>query len=205
MNREYCSRKCFGKAHIKTVVRVCPICVKEFVVVGTHDHPARYCSDECRREAHWRQFPRMLPSQLGIPDEFWKLPYLAGLVDGEGSIKVDRSGCKNNIQVVNTDLRLISWIEKNFGGKVIVEKRATKRRKTLYRWSMSRQQDVLVLLKLISPYLIIKRDKAENMIVDIYNRLRKHFPEFVELGLLPSEGQSQTLSRDEIVRWWYHV
>ena len=58
-----------------------------------------------------------------------KLIYLAGIIDGEGSIGIEHlSPCKNRkksyyvcrLCVINTDEKLIIWIKDNFGGSVIL-------------------------------------------------------------------------------------
>lgn len=47
--------------------------------------------------------------------------YLAGLLDGEGDIIIAKNGAKTTIvrvRVSNTDLKMIEWIQENFGGHI---------------------------------------------------------------------------------------
>ena len=56
-----------------------------------------------------------------------KLAYLAGIIDGEGTIVIAkgkiRKGRINHpyslrLVVMNTDIRLIEWLKENFGGSI---------------------------------------------------------------------------------------
>ncbi len=102
----------------------------------------------------------------------WKkeeLAYLAGLIDGEGTISIGycyrnhKSGRKRYhkaiMSISNTDYRLIEWIKNLFGGYVGVKKYEGKTYKTIYRWSID-GTNIDNILKSVSPYLIIKREQA---------------------------------------------
>lgn len=52
-----------------------------------------------------------------------KLAYLAGFIDGEGSFIVSKHNNKDILynfvlKVGNTDLKVLNWIQQNFGGKL---------------------------------------------------------------------------------------
>lgn len=98
------------------------------------------------------------------------LAYAAGFVDGEGYVSVKRAGYLREgwsrhyrlyISVANTNPLVIDWFKAKFGGSI---KRATKREnpthKPCYSWIISAKSGAL-FLKLITPYLIIKKTQAE--------------------------------------------
>lgn len=91
------------------------------------------------------------------------LAYIAGVIDGEGSIGVySTSKCKSStLQVVinMTDQEAINLAYSMFGGKLYSQVgRAGDRR--LYRWIVTgkRAQEVLVLIK---PFIRVKRLQLE--------------------------------------------
>lgn len=95
--------------------------------------------------------------------------YLAGIVDGEGTITLAKStrsvgGITPLLSVANTDMKLINWLSNNIGGKVSVKAKPNERCKTGYRWYTCSVRDVLELIKMVYPYLIIKKDNAEEVL-----------------------------------------
>lgn len=110
--------------------------------------------------------------------------YLAGFLDGEGSIMADRRKVYNpnqpnrnghqsptaTIKVCNTDERPLLLYQKYFGGKVwkepLVEK--SHRNKEIYTYR-AHVNSSWVLLEMLLPYLIVKKQQAE-----IALRLYKH-------------------------------
>ena len=97
-----------------------------------------------------------------------ELSYLAGIVDGEGSImivKQTQSTKKNPsyallLTVSSTDKILCDWIQQRFGGNVIHCRSGNEKWKTAYRWQI-RSWGALMILESISPFLIIKKIKAD--------------------------------------------
>ena len=104
-----------------------------------------------------------------------QIAYLAGIIDGEGSIyignfsknkKTNVPYYQTNVQVTNTDKPLIDWLYETFGG--LVSKRTTRQhasnsRKQAYIWTASGER-VTHLCELILPYLIAKKRQCEIMI-----------------------------------------
>src|SRR5271166_5923041 len=109
-----------------------------------------------------------------------KYGYLAGIIDGEGTITICRSeyvanrkaegsrparqynslGFHATISVKNTDLRLMKWLKSRFGGEYYLDKsKKPSNWKDSYKWyhaAESKQEFLLAIL----PYLIIKREQA---------------------------------------------
>lgn len=93
-----------------------------------------------------------------------ELAYFAGILDGEGSFVLHRNrigyrfSCQ--VQVGNTDIRIMEWIRVRFGGSVNQERRSNVKHKPIYRW-VSQADNLDSLLTAVQPYLVAKRDQAE--------------------------------------------
>ena len=101
--------------------------------------------------------------------EEWKLGYLGGIIDGEGTIviaKTDKAGNKRSfhysaiLSVTNTDKRLMDWLKENVGGGVYIQKEAIGNHRKRYMWVMY-VKGAYELLKEIKPYLVIKQEQAD--------------------------------------------
>ena len=92
-----------------------------------------------------------------------QLAYLAGVIDGEGTIGIYHNKKRNEyrlkVYVVNTDERLIRWLQDNFGGyvysRVSVKNPHWKRK---YEWHLL---DDELLLEKILKYLVVKQENAK--------------------------------------------
>jgi hypothetical protein len=98
-----------------------------------------------------------------------QIAYLAGIMDGEGSFYIGRDHrrekCFNSrLYVVNTDERLIKWLQENFTG--LTYSRTSPKNpkwKMKYEW-VARKSEILPICEAIYPFLICKREQAEVMI-----------------------------------------
>ncbi len=96
--------------------------------------------------------------------EVEKWLYLAGIIDGEGCIRIMKQrGRKSyhyflHIEVGNTSEKLISFIKTNFGGCSYKSKRVIPF-KPFYRWYVACKQAEIILQR-IAPYLIVKKEEA---------------------------------------------
>lgn len=123
--------------------------------------------------------------------------YLAGIIDGEGSIYI---GCysvnkktgaphyQTKIEVSNTSEELVDWLIKTFGGnKTFYSAKQTPKnsRRAVHRWTIW-SDHVAHMCEIMLPYLIIKKRQAEIMIEmrNTYNR--DHHPRGVQ-GMQPLE------------------
>lgn len=94
--------------------------------------------------------------------------YIAGLIDGEGTITVYTrrgEGRKSHemtvkVTVANTRLEMLYWLIGTTGNGYISKASENGIHKTLYTWMLCPEQ-IRVLLPLILPYLVIKRRQAE--------------------------------------------
>lgn len=102
--------------------------------------------------------------------------WLAGVIDGEGSVGIYRStdGRRIEVQVGNTHLGFVSKIRDVVGCGSICLRHSKgtlhKGRKPLYQYTMKGSERGLKLLEQVLPYLIIKKEKAEA----ILHELRTH-------------------------------
>jgi hypothetical protein len=90
--------------------------------------------------------------------------YLAGIVDGEGTIGIGKGGSTKyyaRISVANVNKEVIDLLAKIFGSKTRLEKINIPNRQPIYRWGTSGNLSVPKIIKYILPYLIIKRKQAE--------------------------------------------
>ena len=108
-----------------------------------------------------------------VPEDPATLGYLAGLIDGEGTIGIKtqfaRGSSKNPshsivVSVVNTDARLMLWLGEVVGGRVYgprADKRNTARgHKPRWDWTIFGGNAERLLIA-IRPYLVIKGEQAD--------------------------------------------
>lgn len=101
-----------------------------------------------------------------------KLAYLAGIIDGEGSIMlwkakgdpILRGQFNLRINVTSTDKCLIDWIFENFGGHCYEcnspSRQCQPKWKKQYTWTVPRPS-ILDFLIDIHPFLVIKKERCE--------------------------------------------
>jgi len=110
---------------------------------------------------------RRLPQRIVIPVNPAELGYLAGIIDGEGSIF--RNGHHPQrprwiLDVANTDWSLIEWLL-SLGGTCSEANRPPRR--TVYHWKVCSRADVEALLTAIEPLLRIKRGRARECLDEL--------------------------------------
>ena len=97
-----------------------------------------------------------------------ELAYIAGIVDGEGYIGISADHRKRNpgrpcwrlrVAVTNTNEWLVQYLKFSIGGGVITLKNS-KNPKPCYQWEIKHGK-AADFLKLILPYLQLKRPQAE--------------------------------------------
>lgn len=101
--------------------------------------------------------------------------YLAGLVDGEGTVTLSRRHKSENRQLVvsisNTELPLLQYVLEVVGvGKITSKKTYRSHHAPGYTYSVSNRQG-LSLLKQIHPYLRTYKAKRTALIIRDYIRL----------------------------------
>lgn len=102
--------------------------------------------------------------------------YLAGLIDGEGTValhrhpqyKRDRIQYRPRVLVVNTHRGVLEHLRTVFGGSITMQ---TKGITDLYQWRVVGMADVKRILDGCMPFLIIKRERAEHLLRFVQGRL----------------------------------
>lgn len=121
-----------------------------------------------------------------IPLDEVEKAYLAGIVDGEGTVTLMKHH-KNetptpNVVVANNNLQLLKWITSQIGGTIVSKKKRMVHHHDSYAWSV-RQDRAIRLLNQIKQYLIIKRPQAD-LITQKYksvtHRAGKYTPEMLK-------------------------
>ena len=158
----------------------CAWCGNEFQVTnaqhvtgsGIKRPGARYCSRGCSNQARFES-----PSQVRKM-KVAQCAYLAGLIDGEGSVCVIGRRKTGRVMgtlerrlwrvvVTNTDLKMIQWCAKVTGaGNITTRQRSHEGHRDIYRWTCH-ASTARVILEQIVPYMITKRLKALEAIEDL--------------------------------------
>lgn len=96
--------------------------------------------------------------------------YLAGIVDGEGHIRMSTSNYTYRyvrIQVVNTHRPLLEAIQRHYGGSICVHGNETKAISHGWRpsWTWNTAgPNAERILKMIQPFLIVKKDTVDRLL-----------------------------------------
>ena len=98
------------------------------------------------------------------------LAYSAGILDGEGCIKICRVSAAAinrpndrftlDIQVNMTDKEVVEWLYNTFGGYFYLHRSFNPRWKNSYRWYLQ-YQSCRNFLEWVLPYLRVKREQAK--------------------------------------------
>jgi hypothetical protein len=104
--------------------------------------------------------------------------YIAGIIDGEGTISLEKRKFSNVkihpvISISNCSLELLYHIQKIIKcGTVRLAKKANQKTRPEYKLSINRISQIEGLLRVITPYLMLKRKQAE-IVLEFISRLRK--------------------------------
>jgi hypothetical protein len=113
---------------------------------------------------------------MKTPDKvYWS--YLAGLFDGEGTFSIYQNHgnyyttklgeerqynfTNQRVEITNTNIELMEWLIKNFGGVYYHHRRAKEIHKIAYSWRPKGKKNTEELILGILPYLVIKRKQAK--------------------------------------------
>jgi hypothetical protein len=104
------------------------------------------------------------------------LAYVAGVMDGDGSFSlIKRRGCKSPLyfpmmQLANEHECLIDLFVSMFGGRRFVRTKLAKTsKKVSYNWKIEKKNMSIPFLESVSPYLIIKKERAEFLLAFCLN------------------------------------
>ncbi|MEQ2528863.1 LAGLIDADG family homing endonuclease [Bacillaceae bacterium CLA-AA-H227] len=94
----------------------------------------------------------------------WEASYLAGIIDGEGSITLTRIHKNEHrrpcITIASTDKELLDYVSSLTGGIILNKKNYNpKKHKDSYTLTIKKKDKVLEILNLITDYLRVERKK----------------------------------------------
>ncbi|ULT56337.1 LAGLIDADG family homing endonuclease [Neobacillus drentensis] len=108
--------------------------------------------------------------------EIWEAAYIAGIIDGEGTITLTRMHEKEHrrpcVTIASTDKELLEYIQKLTNGRINSKKNYDPiRHKDSYTLYIKNKETVLNLLKDVSPFLRV--DKKRNRALWILDNYEK--------------------------------
>ncbi len=110
-------------------------------------------------------------NKLSIPDA----AYIAGLIDGEGTIALTRRHKNENrqleISVSNTDMKLLKYLLDTIGTGRITQKKAYSDKHTPSATYTTSNRQALSLLEQISPFLQTYKQQRAELVLQNYLRL----------------------------------
>lgn len=106
-----------------------------------------------RRDKKPMPMIRLEPAYLG---------YVAGILDGEGSIRLRyaQGQFAVEVHVTNTCRRLLGWLQTRLGGFVVDHRSASAVHKRTWRWIVS-ARGARAVLEATCQYMLVKRRHAE--------------------------------------------
>ncbi|HEC64561.1 hypothetical protein LCGC14_1307020 [marine sediment metagenome] len=119
--------------------------------------------------------------------------YIAGFVDGEGSIIVYEKRGKVIFQISNTDLKILESIKNYIGfGYIRVSHRNPEKWKPQGVYVVSRHEDVEKILKKLKGKIIVKNERLNNALFFIKNKNweRKIPLDIKKIRKMQKEGKS---------------
>jgi len=97
-----------------------------------------------------------------------QLAYIAGLIDGEGSIQLSRhtqGQMQPQVRLFNTDLNMINFVNEVIGGNIQVHSDTRpEHKKPVYRLCWSRRSKIVEILRALEPYMITKKAQAQMLL-----------------------------------------
>ena len=104
------------------------------------------------------------------------LSYVAGIIDGEGTISMRHPKSCSTFQVYvsvsNTDARLMERLSQLFEGQVYLFQRANPKHKPIFRWTLTGDA-AYSFVELVRPFLLLKREQADKILA--YQELKRSF------------------------------
>lgn len=152
-------RKGLARPHMrKRITKVCVVCHTEFETGGRAGKLDKdYCSWECRYKARYRRSEKALVLSEA------ESAYIAGFVDGEGSILLylRRDTASLRLSISNTKRHVLEWISERTGlGSIITREHENLKHATSHNWQVN-SEGAESVIEQIRPYMIIKTRQAD--------------------------------------------
>lgn len=130
-----------------------------------------------------------------------KIAYLAGLVDGDGTISItiitrkDWNGYSFQpyISLGMTSRKLCKWAQHHFGGNLYGYESKREGHQKVYHWKLYGRQALVSLVKELLPYLLVKKEAALNILA------------YADLGKQPNqEGRLALAQKAQVINETNH-
>lgn len=149
----------------KLIEKSCVVCGSIFDVCPqgktsrfcTTPYDAKYCSRICRQRARFRQ------GAIGLKLTPTQAAYIAGFLDGEGSVilYMRRDSVALRVSFSNTKLEPLNWIKEAVGmGSIIIKHHTNLKHRASAMYQLN-SDAAAQLLKQVLPYLVLKHEQAE--------------------------------------------
>ena len=99
--------------------------------------------------------------------------YLAGFIDGEGSLGIYRHN-ELSIQIAQINRRVLDQIQSQYGGRVLIIRSRQNKKGHIHQYYLSRRNQVKIMIEDILPYLIVKKQEAE-IVLKFINTYTTHY------------------------------
>jgi hypothetical protein len=108
--------------------------------------------------------------------------YLAGLIDGEGTISIGKKNNKTgrlgftltpSVSIANTNEGVIRYCQSLIGGRVYKGRRRKPNHRTKFTLRVHRHTEIMKILEQVYPYLRIKKKNAELLMKYCESRIKK--------------------------------
>ena len=110
-----------------------------------------------------------------------EIGYMAGIIDGEGTISILKVTKRKThhiltpkISLANTDVRLVEWLANRTGTKINSRKRGNEKHRDQYQVQVGGYR-CYNLLKMVEPWLTIKRPQCRLVMTFIESRLGQSY------------------------------
>ena len=156
--------------------------IADYVVMGSSEATARkygLSGSTLKRELKRRNIQAhrrgtVVRRQLKMPTDLAAIGYLAGLLDGEGTIakvRTNHNTMARKLSIANTNQDVMEWLGQIGGNTVWAQRDGPPKdghnRIPCANWSINDAISCHQFLSIVSPYLIIKKAKALAMIAEI--------------------------------------
>ena len=96
------------------------------------------------------------------------LAYIAGMLDGEGTIVSNKGSRFWAIQISNTHKGVIDWLSKHIlYSRIVPVRHLRERRRPIWRCDLAGNTKTMALLEVLLPYLIVKKERALMLIAEV--------------------------------------
>lgn len=101
-----------------------------------------------------------------------QIGYIAGIIDGEGSICLTRNAPNEHrspvLSVSSTTKEMLDYLKENLGGSISTVKKDKESYKDAWHWKIKGNK-AIEILKVIEPYLLVpEKRKRAKLIIDEY-------------------------------------